>query len=879
MPTDFDSPGKRAKVHSPGRVLIVTSVMFTFISFWRAAAIVLCDLASTAFYIGGIVESAIGKAAPWFILAVMLFSYAVRNVYIESCSMFVRGGVYRVVKEAMGGTLAKLAASALIFDFILTGPISSVSAGQYLLGLFNEFLDHNHIPFAFDRSWGSIVIAILITLYFYRANLIGIHESSDKALKIMGATTFIALLMIAWCGITLALRPECRSLPPLAPDLSRKIDAQSGEPLINPILHKQEDPLGFLGDTRIADHIRDPKRVNWWSLLGLFGIAIAFGHSILAMSGEETLAQVYREVESPKLRNFQRAAFIVFAYSLLLTSLISFFAVMIIPDAQRLALYKDNLIGGLAMHVVGPIWARLALHGLVVFVGFLILSGAVNTAIVGSNGVLNRVSEDGVIPDWFLKPHPRYGTTYRLLNLIVILQIVTIMASRGDVIILGEAYAFGVVWSFVFMVLAMLVLRFKQPDRPREFEMPLNIPLGRYHLPLGLAFVLLVLVISAFTNLLTKPVATLSGIVFTAGFFTAFLASEKAHRKRLGLHGEHEHLEQFNEDLADRVGVDTLELTHPYRKLVAIRSPYNLAMLAKSLEETDPETTDVVVMTCTVLPPGIADYKPTLTKDERALMTAVVNLAEQAGKPVKPLVLATNEPLYAMAKTAKTIGARELVMGASNKYSPDDQLDQIALYWLDVCKGEAEPLTVRVLSKERDVSLDIAGGGRIPRIGERSAASAVTLAELRASWHGVESILLAYDGSALSMDFLDTVLSFLDPDVSIILVNVAEPEMIQTASINGVSQAEKIALEGVMRAQELGRQIRHRTAQGEAGEQIVRIAVAEKVDAIFMSLRGEYRRGDTTAFASNTRYVLEHAPCRVILGFAPKTINAADAAD
>jgi nucleotide-binding universal stress UspA family protein len=232
-----------------------------------------------------------------------------------------------------------------------------------------------------------------------------------------------------------------------------------------------------------------------------------------------------------------------------------------------------------------------------------------------------------------------------------------------------------------------------------------------------------------------------------------------------------------------------------------------------------------------------------------------------------------------MAKTAKTIGARELVMGASNKYSPDDQLDQIALYWLDVCKGEAEPLTVRVLSKERDVSLDIAGGGRIPRIGERSAASAVTLAELRASWHGVESILLAYDGSALSMDFLDTVLSFLDPDVSIILVNVAEPEMIQTASINGVSQAEKIALEGVMRAQELGRQIRHRTAQGEAGEQIVRIAVAEKVDAIFMSLRGEYRRGDTTAFASNTRYVLEHAPCRVILGFAPKTINAADAAD
>ena len=138
--TPGSSTGAVKKRMSPGtgRVLVVTSVMFTFISFWRTAAIVLCDLASTAYYIGGIVESNIGKAAPWFILAVMLFSYAVRSVYIESCSMFVRGGVYRVVKEAMGGTMAKLSVSALMFDYILTGPISGVSAGQYVIGLLGE---------------------------------------------------------------------------------------------------------------------------------------------------------------------------------------------------------------------------------------------------------------------------------------------------------------------------------------------------------------------------------------------------------------------------------------------------------------------------------------------------------------------------------------------------------------------------------------------------------------------------------------------------------------------------------------------------------------------------------------------------------------------
>src|SRR6516162_5556904 len=131
-----NSPGTFAqRLLTPSKVIIVSSVMFTFISYWRTAAVVLCDLASTAYYIGGAVEAAIGPAAPWFILAVMLFSYAVRSVYIESCSLFVRGGVYRVVKEAMGGFLAKLSVSALMFDYLLTGPTSGVSAGQYIMGL------------------------------------------------------------------------------------------------------------------------------------------------------------------------------------------------------------------------------------------------------------------------------------------------------------------------------------------------------------------------------------------------------------------------------------------------------------------------------------------------------------------------------------------------------------------------------------------------------------------------------------------------------------------------------------------------------------------------------------------------------------------------
>src|SRR5579871_5246839 len=120
------------------KVVVATTVALTFITFWQAAAIVLNDLASTMFYIGGITEQAIGKSAPWMVLAVMLFSYAVRSVYMESCSMFVRGGVYIVVKDSMGPFIARLSVSSLIFDYILTGPISVVSAGQYLGHLLDE---------------------------------------------------------------------------------------------------------------------------------------------------------------------------------------------------------------------------------------------------------------------------------------------------------------------------------------------------------------------------------------------------------------------------------------------------------------------------------------------------------------------------------------------------------------------------------------------------------------------------------------------------------------------------------------------------------------------------------------------------------------------
>src|SRR5882762_8067003 len=215
---------------------------------------------------------------------------------------------------------------------------------------------------------------------------------------------------------------------------------------------------------------------------------------------------------------------------MIITSLVSVFAVMIIPDDVRQN-YLQSLIGGLAMNLEGPLIARLIFHGFVVVVGTLILAGAVNTAIVGSNGVLNRVSEDGVLTEWFRQPHPRFGTSYRIINIVVGLQILTILISRGNVTFLENMYAFGVIWSFAMNGLAVLVLRYTQPGQ-REFQVPLNFYVRGVQIPVGLGLITLTLFAIAITNLFTKPIATVAGGVFSVILYIVFTISERRSEER-----------------------------------------------------------------------------------------------------------------------------------------------------------------------------------------------------------------------------------------------------------------------------------------------------------------------------------------------------------
>lgn len=654
-------------------VVVATTVALSFISFWRGAAIVLSDLASTMFYVGGITEQAIGKSAPWMVLAVMLFGFAVRSIYLESCGMFVRGGVYVVVRDSMGPSMAKLSVSALVVDYILTGPISSVSAGQYLGRLFNDLSQRGGLGVSVEPHWFAVAFSVMVTLYFWRQNVKGIHESSGKALRIMQITTVMVVMLLVWCALTLLQKPGV-ALPPLPSLETLRFDSHS---------------LGWLEGTI-------------WPTIWAAAMIVAFGHSLLAMSGFETLAQVYREIAYPKLKNLKITANIVCVYALLSTGLVSMLAVMIIPDAVR-PQYYDNLIGGLSMSLVGPAALKLAFHIFVVIVGALILSGAVNTSIIGSNGVLNRVAEDGVLTGWFRRPHTKYGTSSRIINLIVLLQILTILASRGDVYLLGEAYAFGVVWSFALKGLGVLALRFQRHDQ--EYKFPFNVRVGKLELPVGLAVTTLALFLVAIANLFTKKIATIYGISFTIVLFAVFWISERINARRKESSKEHT-LEEFNLDHQQNVGTSSMH-ARPGCILVALRDFNHMEHLHRILGKTNLRRHDIVVMTVRPISSGAGEYA--LSQDqifstyERELFTNVVTMAEKEGKPVELLVVPSNDPFFALVQTANNLKASRLVTGVSRSMASEELARRIGLAWEQLPEPR-HPFSLEIIAQDRPSS-------------------------------------------------------------------------------------------------------------------------------------------------------------------------------
>ena len=313
----------------------------------------------------------------------------------------------------------------------------------------------------------------------------------------------------------------------------------------------------------------------------------------------------------------------------------------------------------------------------------LILSGAVNTAIVGSNGVLNRVSEDGVLSDWFRQPHRRFGTTHRIITIVAVLQIITIFISHGDVAFLGNLYAFGVIWSFAMKGMAVLVLRYTHPH-DREYRVPLNFHIAGKEIPLGLGLITLVLFLIAFVNLFTKPEATIAGVTFSLILFAAFTLSERSVRKAAGNYARIR-----TRPVQSRAG----KRSHPGQPrrspnnvLVPVSNYYALYHLHSVLARLKTEEQDVVVLHIRLLrraASGEYDLKPEqlFSTIEQLLFTKVLAIAEKEGKPVRLAVAAANDLWEGILRSASNLQSSSIVVGSSSKMTLAEQAREVGLAW------------------------------------------------------------------------------------------------------------------------------------------------------------------------------------------------------
>lgn len=655
------------------KIAVLTTAMLTFIPFWKAAAVVLCDFGSSAFYAGGIAMRAFGPAFPWFILIVMLFSGLILMVYLEGCGMFVRGGVYPLVKAGMGDKPAKIAVSAVLFDFMITGPISSVAGGHYLAGLVNSVASYFSINFILPGPAFACVFAILITLYFWRQNIRGIGDSSDKSAKIVLASLIMCAVLMLWAFITLWQRGGA-PLPPFTPQFN-------------------QNSLGWT------------VHMDWLRLIGGAGILMAVGHSVLALSGVETLSQVYREIEFPKMLNLKKAALAVFLFALVFTGGLTFLASLIIPQELIATKYYDNLLAGLVMELNGPVLLKLIMQALVVLVGVAMLSGAVNTAIIGANSILNRVAEDGILTDRFRKIHKKFGTTYRLINIVAIMQVAIILLSRGRVYLLGEAYAFGIVWSFVLETASIIIMRFTKPAEKREYSVPLNFKFKNYNVPVLATLVFMCLFSIASMNLLTKKTATVSGLLFTTFFYAVFHISGRINAKRANAMFEEGHREKINATNVADISSVLAKLDRPNRVLIAVKDPENLYHLDTFLQTMNADDTDVIVLYARPgadLLFGSGIKAPT---DEQELFSQVILTAEKHGNTVTPLVVESNDPFYAISQIAREANVNEVILGVSGSHGAHNQLERLVMAWGAVKKGSmAHGVSVKIIWEGREVT-------------------------------------------------------------------------------------------------------------------------------------------------------------------------------
>jgi APA family basic amino acid/polyamine antiporter len=392
------------------------------------------NVGSSIYYALGLVAAhALGLTPLVFLFAGGLFALTAKT-YAEGASMIPEaGGSSSFARHAFNEVWSFFAGWALSLDYIITIAISAFFVPHYL-GAFFPALNHN----PGDIIGGAVTIALLTVL-----NVRGLRESASLniGLALLDLATQMMLIVL---GAVLVFNPGV---------------------LVN--------------------------QVHLWVAPTFRELVFALSISMVAYTGIETVSNMAEEARDPQ-RDVPRTVNYVLLAVLGIFAGISIISIVALPVTQDASGHYSTLLGTKYQNdpVLGIVSALGLGHGVTTvlryYVGILaatILLIATNAGMIGISRLSWSLAEHRQLPRIFASVHPRYGTPW--FTLVVFAILATLLLIPGKTDFLGNLYSFGAMLSFTTAHVAIIALRYRQPDVERPYKVPWNVRFRGGLLPLG----------------------------------------------------------------------------------------------------------------------------------------------------------------------------------------------------------------------------------------------------------------------------------------------------------------------------------------------------------------------------------------------------------
>jgi magnesium transporter len=611
------------------RVVLATRTLLAFTPTWRAAALALAEFGALAFFASGTAEAAIGPSAPWFVLVAVLVGAFVRTVDVEARGLFVRGGLYGLVRQPLGESAGRVAMSALLVERVLFGALAAAVAGRHMVGVLRAGIAPAMSQAAAENM--AVPVALLLLGFVWIGQRRGpVFFSNVTAVRTVVTASAVLTTTIVWA-------------------LASLTRGGAAWP-----------PLPFTGAAPMT----------------AIGAVLALGSVLFVVGGVDTLSQIAPELEPPRIRNLQRVARVVVVYSLLLTAPAGFLTSALAPESVRRAASDTSLVG-LALQVAGPAWLRGFLTLSVGIAAVLIMAAAARSAMAGAQLTLTRLVDEGLLPPPLHELHPQFGTPWRMVNLTAAVQIAIVAFSGGHVGWLARACGIAIACGAAFKIVA--IMRFRTLRRePRAFQAPGTLVIGSREWPVLLALITVVLTVPSALLVATADPGSLVGAAMVLGTALVMRARRREVPQSSAVTPAFDELQLLPSDDVELGRVQA----RPGNLLVPVRKPHALTHLRAAL--SDASDRDLVVMTARLIGVDVPDehaIDTRVTDEERRLFAEVTRMAERQGRAVRLLIAPGLNVFDAVVETALRLQSSEIHVGESEVLASRDQARLLGDAW------------------------------------------------------------------------------------------------------------------------------------------------------------------------------------------------------